>query len=162
SCNTIAKKPAARGNTVSSSATDDLRAGQAAGAANAPAMSGSANAMTDTPPVKSWGGETLDGPGAWAVRAKAPLLLGIIMLFDSLDSAVIGSVMPVLSQEWHLTPLQLGAFGSSGYMGQFVGALVFGSLAERVGRLPVARWLVLLMCLLAIGCAVAGNYEQLI
>lgn len=125
-------------------------------------MSGSASAMTDIPPVKSWVGETLDGPGSWAVRAKAPWLLGILMLFDSLDSAVIGSVMPVLSQEWHLTPLQLGAFGSSGYMGQFVGALVFGSLAERVGRLPIARWLVLLMCLLAIACALAGSYEQLI
>ncbi len=45
---------------------------------------------------------------------------------------------------------------------QFVGALVFGSLAERYGRLPVLRLLVLVMGVLAVACAMAGDYRQLI
>ncbi len=49
-----------------------------------------------------------------------------------------------------------------GFGGQFVGAIAFGSLSERYGRLPVFNLMVLAMSLLAIGCAMAGSYEQLL
>lgn len=109
----------------------------------------------------SWVGDTLDGFGSWSLRSKAPYLLGILMLFDSWDSIVIAFTVTVINSEWSLTALQTGSLFSVGYGGQFVGALVFGVVAERFGRLSILRILVLIMSLLAVACAMAGSYEQL-
>jgi MFS transporter, putative metabolite:H+ symporter len=83
-------------------------------------------------------------------------------LFDSWDSVVIAFTLPVLVGEWKLSALQAGWLISAGYGGQFLGALIFGSLAERFGRLPILKWLVLVMSLLAVACAMASSYQQLI
>jgi putative MFS transporter len=122
----------------------------------------SASAVAEAPAQSSWVGETLDGSGSWSLRAKAPWLIGLLMLFDSWDSVVIAYTLPVLIGEWKLLPVQSGLLISAGYGAQFLGAIVFGSLAERYGRLPVLRWLVLVMSVLAIACALAGSYNQLV
>jgi putative MFS transporter len=119
-------------------------------------------AAADTRSGSSWVGEALDGVGSWSLRAKAPWLLGLLMLFDSWDSTVIAYVLPVLREHWSLSGLQSGWLASAGYGGQFLGAIVFGSVAERHGRLPVFKPLVLVMCLLAVGCSLASRYDQLI
>jgi MFS transporter, putative metabolite:H+ symporter len=118
--------------------------------------------VADTPARPSWVGETLDGAGSWSLRSKVPYLLGLLMLFDSWDSVVIAFTLPVLVGQWGLSALQAGWLISAGYAGQFVGAIVFGTLAERYGRLPLLKLLVLAMSLLAITCAMAGSYEHLI
>jgi MFS transporter, putative metabolite:H+ symporter len=84
------------------------------------------------------------------------------MLFDSWDSVVIAFTLPVLVGEWGLSALQAGWLISAGYGGQFVGAIVFGALAARYGRLPNLKLLVLVMSGLALSCALAGSYQQLI
>jgi MFS transporter, putative metabolite:H+ symporter len=118
------------------------------------------SAVANAPP--SWVGETLDGSGSWSLRAKAPWLIGFLMLFDSWDSVVIAYTLPVLIGEWKLAPVQAGLLISAGYGAQFLGAIVFGTLAERYGRLPILKVLVLVMSVLAIVCAMAGSYNQLI
>lgn len=115
-----------------------------------------------SPAGSSWVGETLDAAGSWAVRSRAPWLVGLLMLFDSWDSVVIAYTLPVLIGEWSLQPLQSGWLISAGYGGQFLGAILFGSLAERFGRLPLLNTLVAAMSLLGIACAMAGSYTQLI
>lgn len=123
---------------------------------------GTHGAVAGGSPVSSWVGEVLDGAGRWSLRGLAPWLIGLLMLFDSWDSVVIAYALPVLREEWALTPVQAGGLASAGYAGQFVGAIVFGSVAERFGRLPVLRPLVLLMALLGAGCALARTYDQLL
>src|SRR5690606_27692126 len=120
------------------------------------------NVRGKTVRAASWVGETLDGSGSWALRARAPWLIGLLMLFDSWDSIVIAFTLPVISAEWSLSPLQSGWLISAGYGGQFLGAITFGSMAERYGRLPVLRLLVVVMSVLAVFCAMAGSYGQLI
>jgi MFS transporter, putative metabolite:H+ symporter len=120
------------------------------------------SAVADTPIGPSWVGETLDGAGSWSRRTTAPYLLGFLMLFDSWDSLAIAFTLPVLIGQWGLSTLQSGALISAGYGGQFLGAIIFGTLAERYGRLPILKLLVLAMSLLAIACAMASSYEQLI
>ena len=65
--------------------------------------------------MSSWVGEALDGQGSWSLRAKAPYVLGILMLFDSWDGVVIAYVLPLLIGQWQLSALQSGWLISAGY-----------------------------------------------
>jgi len=109
-----------------------------------------------------WISRILNGDGAWRLRGRLPYLLGFAMLFDSWDSIVIAYTLPSIIAEWKLSALDAGWLISAGYGGQFVGAIGFGALAERWGRIPAIRLMVLLMGVLALACAVAGSYDQLV
>ncbi|MDT4826096.1 4-hydroxybenzoate transporter PcaK [compost metagenome] len=69
-------------------------------------------------------------PFHWMVMCWCALLL----IFDGYDLFIYGVVLPVLMKEWGLTPLQAGALGSYALFGMMFGALVFGSLADKIGR----------------------------
>ena len=70
--------------------------------------------------------------------------------------------MPVLMGLWHLTPSQVGVLIAAGYGGQVIGALFFGWLAEKIGRVPSVSATVALMSVMSIVCAFSGNYEMLL
>lgn len=107
-------------------------------------------------------GAVLDDLRSFRHNYWAPVLLGVIMLFDSWDSIAIAFAMPSLATEWGLSPLQMGAAISAGYAGQFLGAFSLGALAERYGRMPVLVLAILTMCTLSIGCALTHDYTQLL
>ncbi len=110
----------------------------------------------------TWVGRALDGTGDWKIRTRAPFLLGLLMLFDSWDSIVIAYALPSIMAEWTLSPLAAGTLISAGYGGQLIGAMLFGTVAERWGRLPVLRWLVAIMSVLAGVCAIVDSYHHLV
>jgi putative MFS transporter len=120
----------------------------------APAMAHSANEAAV--------GSVLDTLRSFRHRFVAPVLLGLVLLFDSWDSIAIAYAMPSLSAEWHLNPLEMGFIISAGYGGQFIGAFSLGAVAERYGRLPVLLAAVTAMGLLAIGCSIAAGYTSLL
>ncbi|WP_193072139.1 MFS transporter [Pseudomonas sp. FME51] len=66
----------------------------------------------------------------WLVMCLCALLL----IFDGYDLFIYGVVLPVIMEEWGLTPLEAGALGSYALFGMMFGALVFGTLADRIGR----------------------------
>ncbi|HBI04751.1 MAG TPA: hypothetical protein DDY49_12065 [Paenibacillaceae bacterium] len=57
-----------------------------------------------------------------------------IIVFDGFDLVVYGSVVPVLMKEWSLTPIEAGSLGSYALFGMMVGAMIFGPLADKLGR----------------------------
>jgi AAHS family benzoate transporter-like MFS transporter len=61
-------------------------------------------------------------------------LCALLLIFDGYDLFIYGVVLPSIMQEWGLSPLQAGALGSYALFGMMFGALVFGSLADRIGR----------------------------
>ena len=68
----------------------------------------------------------------WHLRAR--LIVGSATFFDAFDTLSLAFVLPLLVREWHLAPAQIGALIAAGYLGQLAGALLFGALAERLGR----------------------------
>src|ERR1700741_2224772 len=63
------------------------------------------------------------------------VIVGIATFFDAYTVLAIAFAMPQLVSEWKLTPTEGGMVIPAGYVGQLFGAVVFGSLAERIGLL---------------------------
>jgi AAHS family 4-hydroxybenzoate transporter-like MFS transporter len=57
-----------------------------------------------------------------------------VLFLDGFDTQAIGYVAPALAREWGLTKAALGPVFSAGLFGLMLGALLFGPLADRIGR----------------------------
>jgi putative MFS transporter len=96
----------------------------------------------------------------WHVRIGT--IIGSSWFFDGFDALAIAYVMPALIHPWHLAPIQIGLMISGGYLGQTIGSVYFGWLAERIGRVPVCLYTLLLWSLTSLLCAFAWNYQSLL
>ncbi len=99
-------------------------------------------------------------PSSW--HRRVGLIIGSARFFDGFDAITIAYVLPVLNQLWSLTPAQTGELISLGYLGQMVGALFFGWLAQRVGRVPTAIASLVIFTATSLLCALAWNYQSLL
>jgi putative MFS transporter len=96
----------------------------------------------------------------WHLRAR--LVVGSATFFDAFDALSLAFVLPVLVRLWQITPAQIGWLIATGYLGQFVGALVFGGLAERYGRVRSVAAATALMSVMSIACALSGSFATLV
>lgn len=94
-------------------------------------------------------------------HTKARIVMGTATFFDAFDALSLAFVLPVLVGLWHLSSAQVGMLIAAGYIGQVIGALLFGWLAERIGRVPSVTTTVAVMSVMSIACAFAGNFEIL-
>jgi MFS transporter, putative metabolite:H+ symporter len=85
------------------------------------------------------------------------VIVGIATFFDAYTVLAIAFAMPVLVREWQLSPSEIGFIISAGYIGQLVGALFFGWLAERFGRLNVLLFTIVLFVSMDIACLFAWS-----
>ncbi|WP_083897310.1 MFS transporter [Azospirillum sp. B506] len=82
-------------------------------------------------------------------------IIGAATFFDGYTVIAIAYAMPVLVREWGLGPEQTGLILSMGYLGQLIGAVFFGWLAERIGRLSVLLFTILLFVSMDVACLFA-------
>jgi MFS transporter, putative metabolite:H+ symporter len=87
----------------------------------------------------------------------ARIVIGSATFFDAYTVLAIAYAMPVLAGEWKLTPAQIGTIISAGYVGQIFGALFFGWLAEKIGRLNVLLITVIVFTSMDLACLFAWN-----
>ena len=95
----------------------------------------------------------------WHVKTR--IIIGVATFFDAFDALTIAFVLPVLIPAWKLTGPQIGFLISAGYVGQLAGALFFGWMAERVGRVPAIVWSILIFAVMSLACAFAWDYGSL-
>ena len=79
-----------------------------------------------------------------------------------MDTGLIAFILPVLAKEWGLAPGQMGLIGSIGLIGMALGAVISGTVADRIGRKKVFTITVLLYSIASAFCALSWNYQSLL
>ena len=95
----------------------------------------------------------------WHVALMTICYLGLV--FDGFDSYILPTAMPQLATAWKLSPVQLGLLGSAGFIGMLIGALGFGMIADRIGRLKVLIITLLTYALVTGACSLATGFASL-
>ncbi|MDM1271197.1 aromatic acid/H+ symport family MFS transporter [Acinetobacter indicus] len=80
----------------------------------------------------------------------------LIILFDGYDLAINGVVLPLLMDEWGLSAVQAGMLASTALAGMMFGAMIFGSLADKIGRKKV----IMICIVLFSGLTFAGGFAS--
>jgi putative MFS transporter len=96
----------------------------------------------------------------WHVKTR--IIIGVATFFDAFDALAIASVLPAIVPMWKLTPPQIGFLISAGFLGQLLGALFFGWLAEKYGRMTGMIWSIGTFAVMSFVCAFAWSYESLL
>jgi MFS transporter, AAHS family, 4-hydroxybenzoate transporter len=78
--------------------------------------------------------EFIDQQPVGGFQIKLLLICAAVLFLDGFDTQAIGYVAPALAKEWGLTKASLGPVFSAGLFGLMIGALLFGPLADRIGR----------------------------
>ena len=83
----------------------------------------------------------------------------LLMLFDGFDLTIYGAVVPTIMDEWGISAVQAGMYGSYALFGMMFGALIFGTLADKLGRKKIIMICVLIFSLFMLLAGLAPSPE---
>ena len=95
-----------------------------------------------------------------ARRALLGSAVGYAM--DGFDLLILGFMVGPIAHALHLVPAQVGALFTYTLVGAVVGGILFGTLADRLGRVRVLTWTIVLFAVFTGACALAQSYTQLL
>jgi AAHS family 4-hydroxybenzoate transporter-like MFS transporter len=78
--------------------------------------------------------EFIDRQPVVGFQIRLLLLCAAVLFVDGFDTQAIGYVAPDLARDWNLPRGALGPVFSAGLFGLMIGALIFGPVADRIGR----------------------------
>jgi MFS transporter, PHS family, inorganic phosphate transporter len=90
------------------------------------------------------------------------LAAGVGFFTDAYDLFVISTVAAIVAVQWHLSTIQISWVTGSAILGAFFGALIFGRIADVLGRKRVFVLVAALMIVGAVASAVAPGFLWLV
>src|SRR5215831_12786368 len=97
-----------------------------------------------------------------SLHVKARIIVGSATFFDAFNALALAFALPVLIRLWNISPTQAGFLIGVSYVGQFIGAILFSLLAEKLGRIRSVAAATGLMSLMSLACAVAHSFPALV
>ena len=93
---------------------------------------------------------------------RTVVVSGVGFFTDAYDLFVIGTVSTIVATQWHLSTLQTSWVTGSAILGAFFGALVFGRIADVLGRKWVYLGVAVIMMIGALASAFAPGFIWLV
>jgi len=106
--------------------------------------------------------DSLDDAKINRFQLKIMFVSGMGFFTDAYDLFVIGIVVALLKPEWNLSTGQVSWLNSATLLASAVGAIVFGRIADILGRKKIYGYEVLILAFGAIASAFAPNYTFLL
>jgi AAHS family 4-hydroxybenzoate transporter-like MFS transporter len=97
--------------------------------------------------------------GPLQVRVFALCLASLIM--DGFDVQVMAFVATTMFAEWNVPPPTLGGLLAWGHAGVLAGAIIFSTMADKIGRRPVLVGATLFYAVMTVATAFAQDVEQM-
>jgi PHS family inorganic phosphate transporter-like MFS transporter len=106
--------------------------------------------------------DALDDAKINRFQLKIMFVSGMGFFTDAYDLFVIGIVVALLKTQWHLSTNQVSWVNSATLLASAVGAIVFGRIADILGRKRIYGYEVLILAIGALASAFAPNYTFLL
>src|SRR5690349_8624553 len=90
--------------------------------------------------------QLIDGRPIGRFQVFVAVLCALAVFMDGFDTQMVGYVLPAIAKSMQIAPSALWPVIVSGLIGLMAGALLFGIVADRVGR----KW-VIIACLVIFG-----------
>jgi len=88
---------------------------------------------------------------------KTMLTSGMGFFTDAYDLFIIGVALAILTPLWHLNALEISLLGSTSLIAAAFGAIIFGRLADRLGRKFIYGYELIVLAIGAIASALSPN-----
>lgn len=98
-------------------------------------------------------------PWRWRVQGVVFLIGGLGFMFDGWDVVINAYLIPLMAKDWSLTTTQAGLIATVNLIGMAIGAVVWGSVADLVGRKAAFSWTLLIFGGLSVAGAAAPSYH---
>jgi putative MFS transporter len=92
---------------------------------------------------------------------KLRVIIGTATFFDLFDALSIAYILPILAPMWHLSHAKIGLLISISYIGQILGAVLLGWIAEKWGRRPSVMITIIIFAACSLCCASSPTYGWL-
>lgn len=106
--------------------------------------------------------DIIDARGLGPFQIGVFFLFGLFLIMDGFDVQAMGYVAPAVIDDWGIQREDMSWAFSSGLIGLFIGAILFGMAGDRLGRRPVLLASTMAFSVFTLLSGLAGSLEQLI
>lgn len=92
--------------------------------------------------------QVIDNSKLTAFHWRVIILSTLIIIFDGYDLVIYGVALPLLMKEWGIDPVTAGFIGSVALFGMMFGALIFGTISDKLEHYGVSRKRVIAACII--------------
>src|ERR1700753_2150346 len=99
----------------------------------------------------------LDNSSLSSFHWKAMVTSGMGFFTDAYDLFIIGVALSVLTPLWHLSTIEISLVGSTSLIAAALGSVIFGRIADYIGRKTVYSLTLIVLAAGAIASSLAPN-----
>ena len=106
--------------------------------------------------------DIIDARGLGPFQIGVFILFGLFLIMDGFDVQAMGYVAPAVIDDWGIQAGEMRGAFSSGLVGLFIGAIVFGMAGDRLGRRRVLLASTVAFSIFTLLSGLSASLEQLV